>query len=188
MKTVFRLCLSILLLMTVIGAYPQSGNSSAAHSSAIRNIIAFFSAPVEYSRTPVYMDRKTFEDRILGHTWESQREAGRSRFEKETDSTYLARIIWVPDSHFTDGKPPLDFRNPEKSKRLNPIIGLVYSSGIKYIDGKWIAPYLYHPNFGITAGKGVIFFNIEGDLIVRGTKWGFSATECYKIVDFTPDI
>ncbi len=177
-----------MLLITVTSACAQSGHSSPAHSSAIRNIITFFSAPVNYSREPVYLDRQTFEDRILGHIWESQREAGRSRFEKTTDSTYLARIVWVPDSHFTDGKPPVDFRNPDKSKRNNPIFGLIYSSDIKYKDGKWIAPYLYHPNFGITAGKGVIFFNKDGDLIVRGTKWGFSATECYKIVGFTPDI
>jgi len=55
-----------------------------------------------------------------------------------------------------------------------------------YCDGKWIAPYLYHPNFGITANKGVIFFNKDGDLIIRGTKWGFSSTECFKAVDIVP--
>lgn len=188
------LLLSIFTLFSTRIALAQDEKKSHTERSSIGNIIHFFTQPVDYSKDPVHpseivLPLDTLEengsvepqDKILGYIWHSQREPGRTRFEKAEDGTYLARITWVPESEKeTD---PKDFRNPDKDLRNRPLIGMVYSSGIVYKDGKWIAPYMYHPNFGITASKGVFFFNKDGDLIVRGYKWGFSSTECYKLVE-----
>ena len=180
-----------------VAAIGQGQQKTAAERSAVGNIIHFFSQPVNYSREPVHPSQVVIfadslagvksvdpADRILDYIWESQREAGRPRFEKQADGTYLARLVWAPG---TEGKDPSkDFRNPDKTLRNRPIKDLVYSDGIVYSDGKWLAPYMYHPNFGITANKGVIFFNKDGDLIIRGTKWDFSSTECFKPVIIAP--
>ncbi|MBV6455655.1 MAG: hypothetical protein LMBGKNDO_00531 [Bacteroidales bacterium] len=192
----------VLLMMlaavtTGVSVFGQGKQKTAAERTSIGNIIHFFSQPVNYSREPVHPSEIVIfadslpgvrsedpAERILDYVWESQREPGRTRFEKLEDGTFLARLIWAPG---TDGEEERkDFRNPNKKLRDRPIKDLVYCDGIVYCDGKWIAPYLYHPNFGITANKGVIFFNKDGDLIIRGTKWGFSSTECFKAVDIVP--
>jgi len=193
-----------IVLLTVLAAaatgvslFGQVKQKTAAERTAVGNIIHFFSQPVNYPREPVDPSQVVIlgdsawgdnsidpSDRILDYIWESQREAGRTRFEKQEDGTYLARLVWAPGTEEND--PPKDFRNPDKTLRNRPIKDLVYSDSIIFSQGKWLAPYLYHPNFGITANKGVIFFNKDGDLIIRGTKWGFSSTECFKAVEKTP--
>ena len=190
--------LSVAVLMIVFpgqaAMMAQDTQRSHTERSGIGNIIHFFSQPVNYSKDPVHPSLVTLPldtipgiapagpaDKILGYIWESQREAGRTRFEKSENGTYIARIVWTPETALEEN--PKDFRNPDKSLGDRPLVGMIYSSGIEYKDGKWIAPYMYHPNFGITANKGIFFFNEDGDLIVRGYKWGFSSTECYKLVE-----
>jgi hypothetical protein len=188
------LILPFFTFFSIQPARAQDEQKSHTERSSIGNIIHFFTQPVDYSKDPVHpseivlpldtLDENvtiTPEDKIMGYIWQSQREPGRTRFEKAEDGTYLARITWVPESESEAN--PKDFRNPDKNLRERPLLGMIYSSGIVYEDGKWIAPYMYHPNFGITASKGVFFFNKDGDLIVRGYKWGFSSTECYKLVE-----
>ena len=101
-------------------------------------------------------------------------------FEKQEDGTYSASIFKSPATD--NDKDAVDFRNPDKSLRNKPLLGLVYCRGIRYADGMWTADYLYHPNFGLSVNKGVFFLNKDGQLIARGSKWGITATECYKIV------
>ncbi|MFA5302094.1 MAG: DUF2147 domain-containing protein [Bacteroidales bacterium] len=188
------LFLTLLTFFSIQPALAQDEQKSHTERSSIGNIIHFFTQPVDYSKDPVHPSEIVLpldtleesspvkpEDKILGYIWQSQREPGRTRFEKNEDGTYLARITWVPESQREAN--PKDFRNPDKNLRERPLLGMVYSSGIVFKDGKWIAPFMYHPNFGITASKGVFFFNKDGDLIVRGYKWGFSSTECYKLVE-----
>ncbi|HOO43038.1 MAG TPA: DUF2147 domain-containing protein [Bacteroidales bacterium] len=186
--------LTLITFFSFQSIYAQDAQKSHTERSSIGNIIHFFTQPVDYSKDPVHPSQITLpldtlqenkpvnpEDKILGYIWQSQREAGKTRFEKAEDGTYLARIEWIPVS--ANDENPKDFRNPDKSLRDRPLLGMIYSSGIVYEEGKWIAPYMYHPNFGITASKGVFFFNKDGELIVRGYKWGFSSTECYKLAE-----
>ncbi|HHV04328.1 MAG: DUF2147 domain-containing protein [Bacteroidales bacterium] len=193
------LAANIALIVCLLAGHAraQGQQKSPTERSGMGNIIHFFSQSVNYSKDPVHPDQIILpldtaggnpavapQDKLLGYIWESQREAGRTRFEKQEDGKYLARIVWVPES--TSDEVPKDFRNPDKTLRERPLVGMIYSSGIEYRDGKWYAPYMYHPNFGITANKGVFFFNKDGELIVRGYKWGFSSTECYKLVRVIP--
>ena len=195
MRFIFpTLLLTLFTFLSIRPAQAQDEQKSHTERTSIGNIIHFFTQPVDYSKDPVRPSEIVLpldtleesspvkpEDKILGYIWQSQREPGRTRFEKNEDGTYLARITWVPESQREAN--PKDFRNPDKNLRERPLLGMVYSSGIVFKDGKWIAPYMYHPNFGITASKGVFFFNKDGELIVRGYKWGFSSTECYKLAE-----
>ncbi|MFY9115790.1 MAG: DUF2147 domain-containing protein [Bacteroidales bacterium] len=188
-----RHMLCILFCICSVPVFSQSSEKTHTERSFIANIICFFSQPVDYSRKPVHAEQVILpldtleqgacalpEDKLLGYIWESQREPGWTVFEKQEDGTYSASIFKSPATD--NDKDAVDFRNPDKSLRNKPLLGLVYCRGIRYADGMWTADYLYHPNFGLSVNKGVFFLNKDGQLIARGSKWGITATECYKIV------
>ncbi len=190
-KTKCTFC--ILFCMCSVSLFSQNSEKTHTERSFLGNVIHFFTQPVDYCRKPVHAEQVVLpldmvesnvcahpEDKLLGYIWESQREPGWTVFEKQEDGTFVAKILRSPATDANTGA--VDFRNPNKKLKDRPLLGLIYGEGLRYEDGMWTAEFLYHPNFGLSVNKGLFFLNKDGELIARGSKWGITSTECYKIV------
>lgn len=63
---------------------------------------------------------------------------------------YYGVITWLQNP-VKDGKPRVDANNPDKSKRTNPIIGLIILTGFKFDgDDEWKGGDIYDPQNGKT--------------------------------------
>ena len=100
---------------------------------------------------------------------------GNSRVEiyKAADGTIEGKICWLRDPNYAAGhpdagKPKLDRNNPDKSKRNQPIVGLVMLKGFKS-DGedKWSGGTVYDPASGKTY-KGKLKLDNDDTLSMRG--------------------
>ncbi|MGL4331982.1 MAG: DUF2147 domain-containing protein [Bacteroidales bacterium] len=118
-------------------------------------------------------------DQLVNCKWYNLSGTNRIQFKKEANGTYTARVIWLSEPNDKDGKPRLDLKNPDKSRRSNKLQGTPIVWGLKYENGKWIDGTLYSPTKGITA-KGSVSLNDKGELILKGTKFGISQTETFK--------
>ncbi len=125
--------------------------------------------------------RAQHPDDLLG-TWQSRKEVTRTCFEKNADGAYQARIVWLPEEEYIDGRPPKDVKNPDKALRSRSLIGLVYIKDIRWKGDGWSTSHIYHPRFGLVA-KGKITLLEDGTLEVKGTKLGISQTEIYVKVN-----
>jgi uncharacterized protein (DUF2147 family) len=105
-------------------------------------------------------------DKILG-TWLTGNGKAHILITKYGDK-YGGKIVWMREPNDENGKPKLDFKNPDESKRKNPKMGLSLLLGFTYDgDGEYENGTIYDPENGKTY-KCVI--NIEGNdvLKVRG--------------------
>lgn len=114
-------------------------------------------------------------DSILGNYEAVQGgEAFKVRFTKKTDGTYKAQIYWLeqPNDPKT-GKPKLDSKNPDKSKRTQPSSQAVLIDGLKYNAEKkqWDGAKIYDPQRGLTANVTATFQS-DGRLMLKGTIMG----------------
>ena len=84
------------------------------------------------------------------HTWYNEEKSAKIQIYKASDGKFYGKIVWlkVPNR---DGKPKVDYRNPEKAKQNDPLLGLQILSGFKkdgelgYEDGN-----IYDPKNGKT--------------------------------------
>jgi uncharacterized protein (DUF2147 family) len=68
----------------------------------------------------------------------------------KTDDRYAGKIIWL-QFPVENGKPKMDNKNPEESKRSQPIVGLVIMNGFRFdSDGEWSDGKIYDPQNGKT--------------------------------------
>lgn len=114
-------------------------------------------------------------DSILGNYKAVQGgEPFKVRFTKNGDGTYKAQIYWLeqPNDPAT-GKPKLDTKNPDKSKRTQPSSKVVLIDGLKYNAAKkqWDGTKIYDPQRGITANVTATFQS-DGRLMLKGTIMG----------------
>lgn len=115
-------------------------------------------------------------DNILGDYLVPDKKNGDSKvhFTKNPDGTYDCRVYWlqIPVDPAT-GKPWLDFRNPDKSKRSQRVDQLYLIRGLKYNASKkqWDGVKIYDPNRGINANV-TCKLTPSGDLQVKGTILG----------------
>ncbi|MGL5228939.1 MAG: DUF2147 domain-containing protein [Bacteroidales bacterium] len=117
-------------------------------------------------------------DKLINCKWYNTSGTNKIQFKKENNGTYTARVIWLSEPNNKEGKPRLDIKNPDKSKRTNKLVGTPIVWGLKYEDGKWVDGTLYSPTKGITA-KGSVTINDKGELVLKGTKFGISQTETF---------
>ena len=69
---------------------------------------------------------------ILG-TWKNGEGTGHIEIYKTTSGHYAGKIVWLKEPIDEEtGKPKLDKRNPDKSKRTVPTLGLVNLHGFTY--------------------------------------------------------
>lgn len=109
--------------------------------------------------------RTIHPDLLLEGFWEAEGDVCRVQFERETDSTYQARIIWVPQ---------------EKDKHLE---NTVFIKGIWHNakDKKWYSDSIYQPRFKMT-GKGFIELREDGKLFILGRKLGIKKSETFVFI------
>ena len=90
------------------------------------------------------------QDLLEKNLWYNEEKTAKIQIYKATDTKFYGKIVWlkVPE---LDGKPKVDVHNPDKSKRSDPIIGLLLLKGFKkngekeYTDGT-----IYDPKNGKT--------------------------------------
>jgi len=106
---------------------------------------------------------------------------GKSKIEFfKSGDTYCGKIVWLQNPNDEKGVPKKDVKNPDKSLREKPLIGLVNITGLKYDgEGKYIDGRVYRPAEGDEL-KFKIKVNGDGTISVTGTKYGFSKTEIWK--------
>lgn len=89
-------------------------------------------------------------DQVLG-IWKNGEGTGKIQIYKTTSGHYAGKIVWLKEPNDEEtGKPKLDKRNPDPSKRTNPTLGLVNMKGFKYdVDDKeWTGGEIYDPKNG----------------------------------------
>lgn len=111
--------------------------------------------------------------------WFNQEKTAKIQIYKARDGKFYGKITWLKKPTI-DGKPKVDARNPDESKRNQPIIGLVILKGFTkdcenvYEDGT-----VYDPKNGKTYSCKITRNGNELDvrgyvgisLIGRTTKW-----------------
>ena len=97
------------------------------------------------------------------------------KIEKKADGTYSGQLIWIEKDKDADGKKLLDKKNSDKNLRTVPLDRVVLFNGLKYITKEkiWGDCKIYDPQRGVTA-KLEMWFEKDGTLRVKGSKWGFS--------------
>jgi len=106
---------------------------------------------------------------------------GKSKIEFfKTGDTYSGKIVWLKEPNDEKGNPKKDVKNPDKSLREKPLLGLVNITGLKYEgDGKYGDGKAYRPVEGDEV-KFKIKVNGDGTITATGSKYGFSKTETWK--------
>jgi len=108
---------------------------------------------------------------------------GKSRIEflkSSSSDTYYGKIVWLKEPNDEKGNPKKDVKNPDKTLRNRPLVGLVVIKGLKYDgDGRYIDGKVYRPAEGDEL-KFKVKVNDDGTIYVTGTKYGFSKTEVWS--------
>ena len=106
---------------------------------------------------------------------------GKSKIEFfKTGDTYSGKIVWLKNPNDDAGNPRKDFKNPDKSLRDRPLIGLVTITELKYEgNGKYVNGKAYRPSDGDVI-KIKITAKADGSIDVTGTKFGISLTQNWK--------
>lgn len=89
-------------------------------------------------------------DQVIG-VWKNGEGTGKIQIYKTTSGHYAGKIIWLKEPLDEEtGKPKLDKRNPDVSKRTNPTLGLVNMKGFTYDadDKEWNGGEIYDPKNG----------------------------------------
>ena len=100
----------------------------------------------------------------------------------KSGNTYSGKIVWLSEPNDANGKPRKDVKNPDKSLRDRPVMGLVTVTGLKF-DGK--DTYTDGKAYRVAQGDEVkmkIKVNSDGTLSVTGSKGIFSKTQIWKKV------
>jgi uncharacterized protein (DUF2147 family) len=87
----------------------------------------------------------------------------------EQRGKYFGKIQWLKKPNDDKGRPFTDTENPDKSKRNQPLLGLVILKDFVYNNNEWQNGTIYDPNNGITYSCTIWISN--GELKVRGY-WG----------------
>ncbi len=86
----------------------------------------------------------------LEHNWLNEEQTAKIQIYKATDGKYYGKIVWLKVP-LLEGKPKVDFRNPDKGHQNDPLIGLLLLKNFKkdgtdtYTDGT-----IYDPKNGKT--------------------------------------
>lgn len=101
------------------------------------------------------------------------------RIYRGEDSAYYGKIVWLKQPDFPAdfrnkalaGKPKVDTKNPDKSLRGRPLMGLVVLKDLAYQSGKhnWKGDYCYNPDEGKSSHSCLLWLSDHGQkLHVRG--------------------
>ena len=117
-------------------------------------------------------------DNILG-TWITADKKGNVEIYKTTSGAYYGKIVWMaePNDPVT-GKPKVDSKNPEASKRIQTILGSLTFINFTYDDGEYTGGKIYDCRDGkMYIGK--LWLNADGTLSMRGYVGFLYSTETW---------
>lgn len=100
--------------------------------------------------TIAFFSKAQNADDIIGN-WKNGEGTGIIQIYKTTSGHYAGKLIWLKEPIDPEtGKPKLDKRNPDKTKRSTPTLGLVNMRGFKFdVDDKeWLDGHIYDPKKG----------------------------------------
>lgn len=112
---------------------------------------------------------QTAADKVIGK-WKNGEGTGIVEIYKTTSGHYAGRLIWLKEPIDPEtGKPKLDKRNPDESKRTIPTLGLVNMQGFKYNESEkiWEGGTIYDPKNGKEYSCKMELVD-ENNLSVRG--------------------
>lgn len=87
-------------------------------------------------------------DDITG-TWISHLEKGHVEITRDGDK-YSGKIVWLKVPAYPDGSPKIDKNNPDKTKRDQPLVGLVVLKNLVFVKDHWENGTIYDPESGKT--------------------------------------
>ncbi|MBO4739218.1 MAG: DUF2147 domain-containing protein [Bacteroidales bacterium] len=102
-------------------------------------------------------------------------------FYKTNNNTYAAKTMWLKYPTDKHGNVRTDKKNPQTNLQNRTIVGLDVMYDLKYDKGVWSGT-AYHPDHGMTC-KVDIALTKEGNLKLKGTKWGISKSEIWQKVE-----
>jgi len=109
---------------------------------------------------------QTKADDIIGIWLTGGKEPANIQVYKSGDKFY-GKIIWLKNPT-ENGNQRVDANNPNKTKRSNPIIGLIILTGFKFDgDDEWKGGDIYDPESGNTYSS-YIYLKDKNTLKVRG--------------------
>lgn len=127
-----------------------------------------------FSVTDVLAQAKA--DRIVG-VYKAIEEGKESkvRFTRQPDGSYRGQIVWLKTPNNPDGRPKLDVKNPDKTKRSQRADQVVVVDGVRYDaeDDVWDGGRVYDPTKGKTY-KVEVSFEGPDKLRVKGSLLGIS--------------
>jgi uncharacterized protein (DUF2147 family) len=98
----------------------------------------------------------------------------------KSGDTYCGKVVWLKEPNDKEGKPKKDPKNPDKSLRERPLMGMVTITGLRYEgEGKYGEGKAYRPAEGDEVKFKVKVVG-DGTISVTGSKYGFSKTETWK--------
>jgi len=104
-------------------------------------------------------------DKIIG-TWLTADKKAHVEMYK-TNDIYYGKITWLTEPNDAAGKPKLDSKNPDASKRSQTILNSLIFYNFKYEDGEYTGGKIYDCREGkIYTGK--LWINSDGTLSMRG--------------------
>jgi len=104
-------------------------------------------------------------DKIIG-TWLTADKKAHVEMYK-TNDIYYGKITWLAEPNDAAGKPKLDSKNPDASKRSQTILNSLIFYNFKYEDGEYTGGKIYDCREGkIYTGK--LWINSDGTLSMRG--------------------
>lgn len=120
-------------------------------------------------------------DAIVGK-WLTQNKEAKIEIYKSND-TYYGKIIWLKDPNDPKtGRPMIDSKNKDKSKRSLPILGSKILRGFKYAKGEYVNGSVYDGRSGkIYTGK--LWLENNNKLKMRGYLGVFYKTEIWKRIE-----
>ena len=106
-------------------------------------------------------------DKILG-TWLTADKKGNVEIYKTASGVYFGKIVWMSEPNDpATGKPKLDSKNPDTSKRNQTILGSFVFLNYTYDDGEYTGGKIYDCRDGKTY-TGKLWLNSDGTLSMRG--------------------
>lgn len=88
------------------------------------------------------------QNQIIGN-WLSEDKAGITSI-YENSGKYFGKITWLKKPNDSKDIPFTDTENPDKSKRKQPLIGLIILKDFYYKSNKWEGGTIYDPESGTT--------------------------------------
>lgn len=104
-------------------------------------------------------------DAIIG-IWKNGPGKGHIQIYK-SNNKYYGKIVWLKNAIDASGKPKLDHKNEDQSKRSQPLIGLVMLKDFEYDDEEWNGGHIYNPSDG-KEYKAYMKMKDHRTLLVRG--------------------